>query len=451
MRIELVYPAAEDSAFLRSRAMAILAGLTPREHGLTLRDEIVGRLDPGRDLDLGADLAAISVSTKTARRAYQLADAYRDHGVKVVLGGIHPTALPDEAARHADAVVVGEAEGLWERLLDDLRAGRLRPRYRHASPPDYGGGTGRPPRWSIFTSRRYAPIYPLQASRGCPYDCEFCSVTTFFGHRLRLRAVDALVAEIAALPRRWVIFTDDNIVAGGRRARQLFAALEPLGLTWFGQASLQGLQDTATVRAMAASGCKGLFVGFESVNSASLRGCGKDQNDPRRYREIVDRLQDHGIGVWASFVFGLDDDGPGTFERTLELAVGAKIFMALFAIQTPYPGTRLYWRLLQEGRLVDPTWWLHRQERDYPLFRPRRMTRRQLHEGWQWTWEQFYGASSIARRFVRTSSLASPFSLLAYLPLNLLQRGLTRRKILGGERFFRRDRCRDRRERRRDR
>ena len=438
MKVELVCPAAEDSAFLRSRAMATLAGLTPPGVRLTLRDDIVRRIDPATDLDLDADLAAISVSTKTALRAYQIADAYRRAGVKVVLGGIHPTALPDEALRHADAVVVGEAEGLWERLLDDLQQGRgLRPRYEHNQQPDFTRAP--PPRWSIFTSRRYAPIFPLQASRGCPYDCEFCSVTAFFGRRLRLRDVDDVAAEAARLPRRWVVFTDDNIVAGGVRARQLFTALRPLRLTWFGQASLQGLRDPETIRQMAASGCRGLFIGLESVNADSLQSCGKEQNDPRRYVELVDRLQDAGIAVWGSFVFGLDDDGPDVFERTLELCVRAKIFMALFAIQTPYPGTRLYERLLLQGRLVDPQWWLHEQPRDYPLFRPARMSRRQLHEGWQWTWRELYSVSNIARRLARSSALASPFSLLAYLPVNLHQRQLTRRKILGGERFFQRD------------
>lgn len=439
MKVELVCPAAEDSAFLRSRAMATLAGLTPPDVQLTLRDDIVRRLDPQVDLDLDADLAAISVSTKTARRAYQLAAVYRGAGVKVVLGGIHPTALPEEALQHADAVVVGEAEGQWERLLEDLRAGTLGRIYRREVQPAFERAPR--PRWSIFSSRRYAPIFPVQASRGCPYDCEFCSVTTFFGRRLRLREVDDVAAEIARLPRRWVMFTDDNIVTGRERARRLFRALTPLRLTWFGQASLQGLRDPETIRLMARSGCKGLFVGFESVSAESLRGCGKQlQNDPGRYVETVARLQDAGISVWASFVLGLDQDGPEIFERTLELAVRAKVFMALFALQTPYPGTRLFTRLQAEGRLVDPVWWLSEQPRDYPLFRPLRMSRQQLHEGWQWTWRQFYGVESIARRFARSSALASPFSLLAYLPINLHQRRLTRRKILGGERFFSRDR-----------
>ena len=397
------------------------------------------RLDPLVDLDLDADLAAISVSTKTARRAYQLAAAYRRAGVKVVLGGIHPTALPEEALLHADAVVVGEAEGQWERLLEDLRAGALRQRiYRREAQPAFE--TAARPRWSIFSSRRYVPIFPVQASRGCPYDCEFCSVSTFFGRRLRLRDVDDVAAEIARLPRRWVMFTDDNIVAGGERARRLFRALTPLRLTWFGQASLHGLRAPETIRLLARSGCKGLFVGFESVSAESLRGCGKHtQNDPARYVELVGAAAGRGdrrLGLVRP------RPRPGR-TRDLRAHAGAGrarqgLHGALRAAD-PLPRHAALRAPAGRGSPGGPHLVALQQPRDYPLFEPLRMSRQQLHEGWQWTWREFYGVGSIARRLARASALASPFSLLTYLPLNLHQRRLTRRKILGGERFYSRD------------
>jgi radical SAM superfamily enzyme YgiQ (UPF0313 family) len=436
MRIELVCPAAEDSAPLRSLAIAILAGLTPPDVALSFKDDIIGRLDPERDLDTSVDLAAITVSTKSALRAYELADAYRAHGVRVALGGIHPTALPEEALAHCDAVVVGEAEGLWEQLLADQRRGALQRIYRHATLPGYSRPTR--PRRDLFRSRRYVPVHTVQATRGCPFSCEFCSVTPFFGRDVRRREVRGIVEEIEQLDRRWVMFADDNIVGHAQHSRELFQALSPLKLTWFGQASLQGLRDLQSIRLMAASGCRGLFIGFESVSAESLAGCGKTQNHPDQYREIVRALQGEGIAVWGSFVLGLDDDREEIFERTLQFAVDARIFMALFALLTPYPGTPLYRRLQAEGRLLEERWWLRPDRDDFPLFRPRHMSPERLHEGWQWTWKEFYSAGAILRRF-SGASMGSLFALLSFFPLNLHQRRLTRDKILGGDKFFLRD------------
>lgn len=436
MRVELVCPAAEDSAHLPSLALAVLAGLTPPGVELALRDDALKRLQPA-DLDLGADLAAITVSTKTASRGYELARIYRQAGVRVVLGGIHPTAMPDEARGHADAVVVGEAEGLWEHVIADAQRGALRPLYSHPVPPDFAGPVR--PRRDLFRSRRYIPVQTVQASRGCPFDCEFCSVTPFFGHELRLRPLPQLVQEIEELDGKWLMFADDNILSRPDHSRRLLRELAPLRRAWFGQASLHGLRDEANLRLLADAGCRALFVGFESVNRASLLSCSKSQNHPEQYLEIVRRLHGHGIAVWASFVFGLDEDEEDVFERTLELAVRSGVIMAVFAMLTPYPGTRLYRRLQQEGRLLEPKWWLAPRRDDFPVFRPRRMTPERLYQGWQSTWRAFYSGGSILRRFVR-SPFTSLFSLVSFFPLNLHQHRLASKKILGGEKFFLRDR-----------
>ena len=438
MRIELVCPAAEDSAHLRSLAIATLAALTPPDVQLSLRDDIVKKIDVEKDLDATADLAAITVSTKTARRAYELSAAYRRLGVKVVMGGIHPTAMPEEALEHCDAVVMGEAEGLWEQVVADARAGRLQRLYRHTVFPDFR--TPPWPRRAIFPAKGYVPVNTMQASRGCPFPCEFCSVTPFFGRKVRLRDPEDVAREMATLRKhpRWFMFADDNVLGYGERSRALFRALEPLKVTWFGQASLQGMQDDETVRLMAESGCRAVFVGFESVSRDALVACGKKQNNPQRYIDTVRRLHDHGIAVWGSFVFGFDEDTPDVFEATVEFGRKSGMLMALFAILTPYPGTRLFERLKAEGRLFDERWWLHERRDGEPFFRPKQMSTEQLFEGWQAAWKGFYSGLSIASRFLHAPRTGF-FATAAFLPMNLLQRKLTRDKILGGNRFFLRD------------
>jgi radical SAM superfamily enzyme YgiQ (UPF0313 family) len=437
MRIDLVCPAAEDSANVRNLALATLAALTPADVTLSLRDDTLKRLDPAADLDYTADLAAITVSTRTARRAYELAAAYRQRGVKVVLGGIHPTAMPEEALEHADVVVCGEAEGLWEQVVADARAGRLQPTYRHETLPEFR--TPVVPDRSIFPKKGYIPFHPVQASRGCPFSCEFCSVTPFFGRKTRLRDPKHVAAEIAAIGRRLIMFSDDNIVGFGEHSRELFRELTPLKIRWFGQASMQGLHDPATLKLMADSGCKGLFVGFESVDRKALVACGKKQNSPDQYIETVQRLRDAGIGVWGAFVFGFDEDTQETFADTAEFGIKASLLMASYSVMTPYPGTPLYVRLKAEGRLLDERWWLKDQRDGFPVFRPKHMTPEQLFEGWQSAWKIFYSGSSILKRAPRVLS-TSTLGLLGFLPVNLYQRRLTRLKILGGNKFFVRDR-----------
>lgn len=438
MRIDLICPASEDSAHLRSLAIATLAALTPPDVHLSLHDDIVRKIDLERDIDGGADLAAITVSTKTARRAYEIAAAYRARGIRVVMGGIHPTAVPDEALQHCDAVVMGEAEGLWEQVVADARAGGLKRLYRHEAFPDFR--TPPRPRRSIFPTKGYVPVHTVQASRGCPFTCEFCSVAPFFGRQARLRDPEDVAQEISTLTRhpRWVMFADDNVLGYGERSRALFRALKPLGVTWFGQASLLGMQDDETLRLMAESGCRAVFVGFESISREALVACGKRQNDPQRYLDTVRRLHDHGIAVWASFVFGFDEDTPDVFAATVEFARKSGMLMALFAVLTPYPGTRLYERVKAEGRLFDDRWWLKERGDGEPFFTPKRMTAEQLFEGWQAAWREFYSGRSILSRMAHAPR-TSLFATAAYLPMNLMQRRLTREKILGGNRFFLRD------------
>jgi len=425
MRIELISAAAEESARLTPLALATLAALTPPDIDVGFSDDQIRPIGLQSDFQK-ADLVAISVMSKTAYRSYEIADACRKKGIKVVLGGIHPTLLPEEASAHADAVVIGEAEILWPRVLEDFKANRLHRFYRQDGVVDMNYSPV--PRREIFNphSRSYIPLDVVQTTRGCPYHCDFCTVNSVFGNHFRMREIDQVVAEVQGLTRWGILFADDNVIGNVHYFQKLFTALGHLKLKWIGEASLAGLDNEQNLKILQKSGCKALFVGFESLNP-QLRSIGKPQNNPERYGEVIRKLHDHGIIAYAAFMFGFDFDDPSVFERTVEFAIANKIILAQFAMLTPYPGTRFYARLQAEGRLLRDKWWLlPNQEIVAPHFHPRLMEPEQLREGWKWAWREFYSFPSIWKRIDLWPSLHPYF---AYLPFNLRQRHFARHKI----------------------
>jgi len=438
MQIELIAPASEDSTYLPRMGLGILAALTPKSDHVIYSDDLVKPFDIHRDLK-DVDLVGISVDSKTARRSYDIAAAYRRKGVKVVLGGIHPTACPDEAMEHADSVVVGEAEDVWPLLLEDFKKGELKPIYR----PEFPDLSGRPaPRRDLFTSKKYIPFQVVQSMRGCPYPCEFCSVSTANGPTFRFRPADDVMAELRTLGKL-IMFADDNVMVHRQYSKELFTKMIPLKKHWIGQCSLAAVKRLDNVQLMAESGCKALFIGFESIDDETVKFTGKRQNRPSQYKETMDMLHDHGIATWGSFVFGFDTDDKDVFDRTVDFGIQMKLTMALYAILTPYPGTQLYKRLLAEGRLTDPKWWL-RSDHDAgsPYFLPTKMTREELREGWVRAWTKFYSFDSMRKRFtVRLPTRETPGSswiqALGFWPLNFMQYQLAHRKIAGGMQRFR--------------
>ena len=423
MQIALIEPAMIKSAAFSEKpswllpplALAVLAGLTPPEVEIAAWDDRVENID----YDAPVNLAAISVKTHTARRAYQIAAQYRRRGVSVVMGGYHPSLLPEEASQHADAVVIGEAERLWPSVLADARRGALRPVYRHES--FIPRGEVRPDR-SIFSGKRYLPVAMIETGRGCPRACSFCSAAAVFGSHYHPRPISEVVSEIEALRPKLVFFVDDNLADDRQHAGKLMEAVAPLKIRWVGQASLLMAHDRELLRLARASGCVGMLVGIESIKSESLSQVGKrwsvDRGGPVA---ALTAFRDHGIAVGGSFVLGLDGDTPASLDATLEFAIREQLFVALFNLLVLYPGTRLYDRMLLEGRLHRPHWWLDpAYTYGETVFAPRHFSPAALTRQHDAMFRRFYALPSVARRLFDLRANARDLQqALVYLAMNL--------------------------------
>lgn len=434
MKIELIVPAVEENARIPNLALPILAALSPRDVDISFTDDLLTPIHLDKNLK-EVDLVGITVLTKTALRAYEIADAYRKKGIPVVLGGIHPTALPKEAKTHADSIVIGEAEEVWPTLIEDAKLGNLKPFYHQEG---YTELSKIPiPRRDILPRRGYLPLDVAQVTRGCPFRCEFCSVQKFFGETYRFRPISDVVEEVRRLRHRWMMFNDDNIIGNRSYSKELLEALIPLKKKWFGQASLSGLKTIENVELLAKSGCTSLFIGFESLSKKNLVTSKKFQNDPSEYREIIDTLHRFGIAVCGSFVFGFDEDDPSVFEETVSFSIQTKLFSAIFMILTPYPETAFYHRVKKEGRLAQDQWWLLKNPEDSaPHFLPKKMSGKALREGWKKAWKDFYSFPSIWKRFHWDYS-PTLINRFVYFPFQWMQHRFTKKKILEGKRRYR--------------
>jgi radical SAM superfamily enzyme YgiQ (UPF0313 family) len=332
-------------------AMAILARFTPPEVNLRFIDENVETLPD----NLPTDMVAMSVTSLTAKRAYQLSDTFRGRGIKVVLGGIHPTLLPEEAARHADAIVTGAGERVWPLLIDDFSKGKLKSIYLGDSNASLDGML---PDRSIFKGKRHGPLEPIQFGRGCPHHCDFCSVHAVFGTTIRHRPVAEVLDEVAALRRKILFFVDDNLFAYGPASTELLQGLERLKVTWIGQMSVDVAKDPHRVELLARSGCMAALIGFESVEGESLERMSKGVNLRTEYAEAVALLKKNRIMITGSFLFGYDTDTAASVEKAFAFSKSNHFAHAYFNPLLPMPGTALYTRLLEQKRFTIDTWWL---------------------------------------------------------------------------------------------
>jgi radical SAM superfamily enzyme YgiQ (UPF0313 family) len=405
-KLILISPLAEKSLlggdfYFRMPYLGLLkvAALTPPDWEVAIIDEKV----EGVDFDQDVDLVGITAMTPAVSRGYKIADTFRERGIKVVMGGMHISKLPDEALTHCDAVVIGEAEGLWHRLLDDFKRDDLQRVYRHED--GYPSLENLPlVDWDLYKDKRYLPVHSIETTRGCPHNCEFCSVTNSFGGKFRNRPVDDVEREIQSLKpfegrfilKNTVFFADDNIISSRRHAKELLTRIIPYNLKWVGQASVNIAKDDEILDLCRKSGCMGILIGFESLSADSLSHMGKRFNKPQNYIDVINKVHDYGIGINGSFVLGFDHDDEGIFDRTLEFIVKAKLDVCYFSILTPYPGTRLYTQMREEGRLIDHDW--SNYNTNYVVYKPKLMTPERLLHGFYDVLKGSFSYSSIFRR-----------------------------------------------------
>ncbi len=373
-------------------SLTTLAGLTPSEIEVVIEDENVQEIN----FDDSPDLVAISIMTPLANRGYEIADEFRRRSVPVVMGGFHATWMAEEAGAHADAVVLGEAEEVWPRVIADFRARSLRKTYRANG---YCEWRGFPlPRRDLLKKGGYFFTNTMQISRGCPFRCDFCSVTSFYGHTYRLRPLEEVRREVEVLLRKndFIFFVDDNIIGNPEYASDLFGVLKEFRVKWVSHASLTIAENDDLLRRAAESGCHGLFIGFESLSQETLHSHRKTANRVERYKEQIAKIHDRGIGIEGSFIFGSDGDDPSVFRRVVDFCGETKIDAAVFAILTPFPGTRIYERFAREDRILSRDWSLYDME--HVVFRPRGMTVEELQQGHVWANRRFYSYPSMLRR-----------------------------------------------------
>jgi radical SAM superfamily enzyme YgiQ (UPF0313 family) len=396
MKLKLISPGFRDmhSAEFKSLmfrywfptlSLPMIAAVTPSNFEISFTDELFDIIDFAENVDI----VGITGMTAQAPRAYEIADAYRKRNVPVVIGGIHASILPEEAITHCDSVIIGEGEVLWPQVLDDFIKGELKQFYRSNG---YIGLNNLPAaKREIYSSvqiPKNGSINSVQTSRGCPFDCDFCSVTKFFGNKYRLRPLDEVMFEIESLRGNFISVVDDNVVGNIKYATDFFKRLSEHNLQWTGQSSINIADNIELLKVCAESGCNGLLIGIESIDQQNLIGINKKTNRVYKYAESIKRIQDKGIKVLGSFIFGLDNDNPSVFESTIKFIQETDLAIPLFNILTPYPGTRTYQSLESQNRIFNHDWSYYTSTN--VVFEPENMTVDELEDGYKWAYTQLH-------------------------------------------------------------
>jgi radical SAM superfamily enzyme YgiQ (UPF0313 family) len=417
MQVKMILPALTEatSPFFRPikyslfppLGLATLAAYLDPDDSVSITDEHVEKLHLNDD----PDLVVIQVYITSAYRSYQIADHYRRKGIHVALGGLHVTSRPEEAATHADTIFLGPGEDTWPAFLRDYRAGCAKPRYQSVIRTLEGAP---PARRGLIRRHLYLVPNSIVVSRGCPHSCDFCYKDAFFqgGCSYYTRRVDAALAEIEGLPGKHLYFLDDHLFANPRFAGALFNGMRGMGRLWQAAGTINSVLAQGLLEKAAGCGLRSLFVGFETVNPESLRGQHKGQDVERDYDRAVRRLQDLGVMINGSFVFGMDGDDESVFGRTVDWALSRGIETATFHILTPYPGTKLHARMVRQGRVLHENWDLY--DTRHCVFRPARMSPERLEAGYWKAYTDFYRWGSILSAAATKKSWAGRLRHLAY-------------------------------------
>lgn len=418
----LVYPqplervAANDALFpFPIQNLPLIAALIPSRYQVRIVDERVQRVRGSEP----ADLVFVTALTFSAHRAYQLCRRFRKRGIPTVIGGVHATVLPEEAGRHADAVVIGEAEGVLSTLLDDFQRGALKPLYQgHASD---NLDTLPLSRFDLLNWRHRLFLSSIQTSRGCPHNCTFCSVPAVSGHRLRMKSPATIEKELIHLRRlhaRQLFVVDDNFLVNKERALDVVTLFRRYGFKWMAFANLSISEDDDFVRALGAGGCRSLFLGLESINGDVSMRKNSSFSGKERMREAISRIHRHGIGIQGSFMFGFDEDRVEVFQETAAFIQENRIELPNISIMTPLPGTDLFRQFEKEGRLLHRDW--RQYDMNHAVFEPRGMTAEELQQGFAWALKYLSSPSSIVYR-LKKSRRQGPYFYIANFALHRCQ------------------------------
>lgn len=438
MKILLILPAAEhlrvkSDGYVPKRKMlrfsvlslTTIAALTSDEHSVQICDENVEAVDFGADVNI----VGISFMTGIAPRAYELADHFRKRGIITVAGGYHPTFCIDEALEHFDIVVAGEAEGVWPQVLEDIKKGQFQKVYRSNLQQDLSIVPF--PRRDLLSKKKhhYITTNAVQTGRGCNHSCKFCSVSAFFEHCHRSRPLQNVLKELESIPRHFM-FVDDNIIADPEYAKKLFHAMMPMNKRWISQCSIEIANDLELLDLAYKAGCRGVFVGIESMSEENLGTMEKQFNDPKGYIQRIRLIHKKGIGVQAGIIVGLDNDDIRVFERMLKFLQNARIDALQLAILTPQPGTALRREFENAARIIDNDW-SHYDYR-HTVIQPKMMTVEQLQNGADWLYNQFYRLDRIIIRTVRAAFSVGILPAYLMWRLNLTYRYNNKREGIVG-------------------